>query len=188
MLGRRSTSRWLVSIVPAAALVLMTVAPAAAASYSREPYTWSDSGGYECGDGNWVDWAAEGGGTLAIRAGTGDHAGAFFAHDSYFWHSKDVRRSDGKSLTITGHGTFVETKATHVSGTIFDFTSVDAGQTIIRDGDGDLIVRDRGSIRQTLRYDTLGDDQPGGELIDVISFRVNGQHPGLDFDTCSVFG
>ena len=119
---------------------------------------------------------------------TGDEAGAFFAHDSYWWQAKDVRRSDGSTVTFGGHGTFVETKATYVSGTIFDFTSVDAGQTIIRDSDGTIIARDRGSIRQTLRYDTLGDDQPGGELIDVVAFQANGPHPGLDFDTCSIFG
>jgi hypothetical protein len=169
-----------------AMLLLLLVAPAAARQYSSEPYTWSDSGAYECGDGNWVDWAAEGTGTLAIRAGTGEQAGAFFAHDSYQWHSTDVRRSDGLTLHFGGHGTTQETKAARVSGTVFEFTSVDAGQSWVKAADGSVIARTSGSIRETIRFDTLGDDEPGGDFITSVSVRANGRH--TDFDACSIFG
>ena len=82
-----------------------------------------------------------------------------------------------------------ETKAVRVSGTVFQFTSVEAGQPFyVRDGDGNLILRDRGSIRQVIEFDTLGDATPGGVFITDVSFRANGPHPGFEFDSCSIFG
>lgn len=170
-------------------VLLIAVGPAAAVQYSSERYTWDDSGSYECGPGNWVDWKAEGGGRFSIRTGTGKADGAFFAHDNYAWHAVDTRRSDGLSLFFSGQGNFKETKATRVAGTIFAFTAVDAGQPfVVRDADGNVLLRDRGSIRETIVFDTLGDDTPGGDFIESISFRANGPHPGLDFDSCSIFG
>ena len=63
-----------------------------------------------------------------------------------------------------------ETKATHVSGTIFEFTSVNAGQPfVVRDSDGNLILRDRGVIRQVIQVDTLGDVVPGGAFVADVS-------------------
>lgn len=73
-----------------------------------------------------------------------------------------------------------------MSGSVFEFTSVDAGQSWVKDADGNVIAAGRGSVRETIRFDTLGDDEPGGELIMSVSVRANGQH--TDFDPCSIFG
>jgi hypothetical protein len=182
----RTSGRLGAAIGLGAMLALLLAVPAAARQYSRDGYDWTDSGSYECGEGNWVDWEAWGSGRLSIRTGTGDDQDAFFAHDSYTWGAVDTRRSDGARVTFAGHGNTKETKAVRVSGTIFEFTSVDAGQLVVRDDAGDVLVRDSGSIRETIRFDTLGDDKPGGDFITSVSIRVNGPH--TDFDTCSVFG
>ena len=85
-----------------------------------------------------------------------------------------------------GNGLFQDTRATRVEGTIFEFTSINAGQPfIVQDSHGNVIVRDRGVIRQVLEFDTLGDDVPGGEFVADVSFSVHGPHPGLEFDLCS---
>ena len=60
-------------------------------------------------------------------------------------------------------------KATHVSGSIFMFTMIHAGQPIlIRDMTGQVVSRDRGVIRETFLWDTLGDDTPGGLFVEQL--------------------
>jgi hypothetical protein len=77
----------------------------------------------------------------------------------------------------------------NVEGTVFEFTSVLAGQPFtVWDSNGNVIVRDRGVVRQVLRFDTLGNDVPGGEFVAEVSFSVHGPHPGLDLDLCSLLG
>ena len=180
------SSRLLATLALSGVLVLMLVAPAAAKRDGHGAYTWTDAGSYECGSGTWVDWSAGGSGILSVRAGTGDQAGVYFAHDTFQWHATDVRRSDGLTIHFAGRGNTRETKATHVSGTLYEVTSIDAGTLVVTDDEGNVIARDRGSIRETILFDTLGDDDPDGELINSISVRVNGPHS--DFESCSVFG
>ena len=178
-----------VALILGILLALAVVMPVSAEQYSREAYEWTDGGSYECGDGNWIDWSAAGSGVLDIRTGKGQDVNAFFAHDRYQWHSTDVRRSDGLTLHFSGNAQFKETKAVRMSGSVFEFTAVEAGQPfVVRDGDGNVLVRDRGSIRSTILFDTLGDGTPGGEFIADVSFRANGPHPGFEFDSCDYFG
>jgi hypothetical protein len=37
-------------------------------------------------------------------------------------------------------------------------------------------------VRGTILYDTLGDDTPGGVVLEVIALRISGPHPELDMD------
>ena len=76
-----------------------------------------------------------------------------------------------------------------MDGTIFTFSSVLAGQPFkVTDEDGRVLLRDRGVIRETILFDTLGDDMPGGTFIDSVEFSVSGPQPGLLFDPCSLLG
>lgn len=189
MNGYASPGRAASALVLGALLILVAAIPVAAQQYSTERYEWTETGEYECGEGNWIDWTASGSGVFSIRTGTGKDASAFFAHDRYEWQSIDTRRSDGVSLHFSGHGNFIETKATRVSGSVFQFTAVDAGRPfMVTDDDGNVLARDRGSIRQSILFDTLGDDMPGGTFIEDVSFRTNGPHPGLEFDACDYLG
>ena len=47
-------------------------------------------------------------------------------------------------------------------------------------------MRDRGAIRPTYLFDTLGDSQPGGEPIGETQSVVHGPHPGFDEDFCAI--
>jgi hypothetical protein len=51
-----------------------------------------------------------------------------------------------------------------------------------------VIVRDRGVIRHTVLFDTLGDGMPGGEFLAETDTDVNGPHPGFspDFPFCEI--
>ena len=57
----------------------------------------------------------------------------------------------------------------------------EAGQPFrLFDSQGDLLIRDRGSLRFTIVVDTLGDDTPGGIVVEELEPRVRGPHPGFD--------
>ena len=131
----------------------------------------------DCGMSLRLEGVADG--NLVTRVGR--HDGTFFGHVNYAYREVVTNTATGKSLVVTGRATFQETKATHVEGTLFEFTSVEAGQPFtIRTLDGDLVVRDRGAVRQTILFDTLGDDTPGGKVVDLLSERLSGPHPSFD--------
>jgi hypothetical protein len=66
---------------------------------------------------------------------------------------------------------------------------VDAGQPfVIEDAEGNVVVRDRGVVRHTYLFDTLGDGEPGGEFIGETQAAVHGPHSGFadDFPFCEI--
>jgi hypothetical protein len=183
----RRIRRPLIFAVGAALLALpLATGPVGATVILREHY--SDDYAFSVNDcGFWIDVSGHAEGNAQIRVGKGDRTSAFFLHDNYAFRETSTRRDTGDFFTIGGNGLFQETKATQVSGTIFEFTSINAGQPfVVWDSDGNLILRDRGVIRQVIQFDTLGDDDPGGEFVADVSFSVHGPHPGLDFDPCSM--
>jgi hypothetical protein len=117
----------------------------------------------------------------ASAKGKGDVDQAFFQRLNF--RSTDVftNPANGRTLTFESKELTNELTARRVSGSVFEFTTIEAGQPFtVRDSDGAIVLRDRGSIRHTVLFDTLGDSQPGGiELQDTI-VRVSGPHPGLD--------
>jgi hypothetical protein len=172
------------SVVTAGALALVVLAwaalPAQAQVIDRERFAFSSSEEFElCGIA--VHQDSEVSGTAHLRVGKGKLDSAFFAHVTYQYTDTITNPANGKFLVIEGHAVFQDTKATPVEGTVFQFTSVEAGQPfVLRDSSGHVVLRDRGAIRTTILFDTLGDDTPGGEVVDVISERLAGPHPGFD--------
>ena len=58
---------------------------------------------------------------------------------------------------------------------------VEAGQPFrLYDSQGNLVLRDRGAIRFTVVFNTLGDATPGGIVIEELEPSVRGPHPGFD--------
>ena len=190
LLPRRSALRGfrraMISAVGAALIAATMAGPVGAAVVLRDHY--SDDYEFSFDDcGFWIDVSGTASGTAHLRVGKGDLATAFFLHDNFSFVETWTRRDTGGSFTVAANGLFQETGATHVEGTIFEFTSIIAGQPfIVWDSDGNVLLRDRGAIQQVLQFDTLGDDVPGGEFVADVSFSVHGPHPGLEFDPCAL--
>ena len=169
-------------------LLLLSIAAAPVGATTTGNDRYSDDYAFSFDDcGFWMDVSGHDSGVAHLRVGKGTFASAFFLHDNYQFLETWTRRDTGDFFTVSGNGLSHETKATHVSGTIYEFTSINAGQPfVVHDSDGNLVLRDRGVIRQVIQFDTLGDDVPGGAFIKDVSFSVHGPHPGLDFDACSL--
>lgn len=185
-MATRRARRW-IAIPLGAVLALTAAATVSATILERERYAGQDAYSYDdCGF--WVDVAVTFSGNAHFRTGKGKDASAFFLHDNYAFREVHTRRDTGETFILRANGVFNETKGTRLQGNVFEFTSVNAGQVfVVTDSDGNVLLRDRGVIRETILFDTLGDDAPGGEFIESIAFDVHGPHPGLDFDACGLF-
>jgi hypothetical protein len=149
--------------------------------YSDEPYSFSYD---DCGFA--VDVEGTQSGHFRIRAGKGETETAFFVSDNYSYTETHTNVDTGEFVTIKGNAIFNEIKATHVTGSIFEFEAVEAGQPFeLYDSDGNLVARDRGSIHHHAVFDTGGDNVPGGILIEELEPEVHGPHPGFD-DFCGL--
>ena len=119
-----------------------------------------------------------------------DKSGQAFLEHTIFRETDTITNPDtGGFFFITHRGLYNEIKATQVEGTVYEFVAVEAGQPfVIKDAAGNVVSRDRGVIRHTFLFDTLGDGQPGGEFIVELNDDVNGPHPGFapDFPFCDI--
>jgi hypothetical protein len=190
--GARSPDRaghhgWAPAIVVALLATLLVAGSASATTGFRDRYAEDYAFTYQCGAVE-VSVVGHVEGLAQVRVGKGEQETAFFAHDNFAF-SETHTNPDGDVLVISGNGLFQETRAVPLGGNLFAFNAVLAGQPLtVRDGEGNLVVRDRGVIRQTVIFDTLGDDTPGGIFVEQVSFEVAGPHDGLGFDTCSILG
>jgi hypothetical protein len=169
-----------VSALGAAALAFFAV-PAGATVTGRD--TFSDSGSEViddfCGLTVQHDFAFTD--RFQARVGKGDLATAFFGHDNYDYLDVLTNPETGLSMSFSGHGIVNDVKATHVSGSIFKFTTKDSGQQfVVRDDSGRVVLRDRGRIRETYLFDTEGDNEIGGIFLESLSLSVAGPHPGSE--------
>jgi hypothetical protein len=115
-----------------------------------------------------------------IRTGKGKLATAFFEHVNVDY-SETWTATNGRFVTVTGHDVFNEVKAVPLGGNLFRFTAVEAGQPFrLYDAAGNLVLRDRGAIRFSAIFDTLGDATPGAVLVEEFEPSVRGPHPGFE--------
>ena len=171
-----------------AVLLLVSASPAVAKVIDRGPYSGEYAFSYDdCGF--WVDVEGVFAGTAHFRVGTGPDENAFFLHDNFSFSEVATRRGTTDSFTIWGNGLFQETRATRVDGSVFTFSAVEAGQPfVLVDDEGNVLLRDRGVIRRTILFDTLGDNVPGGEFIADVDLGVGGPHPAFfEFNPCQFF-
>ncbi len=67
----------------------------------------------------------------------------------------------GRWFTREGNGLYKDRRATLVQGTVYQFDAIEAGQPwIVRDMDGELVLRDRGLLHTRFQVDTKGDVGP----------------------------
>ena len=90
---------------------------------------------------------------MLFRVGKGGQA--FLVKDTYKYRDVLTNSETGEWFVIRGKAVFHEIKATQVSGDIYEFTAIEAGQPfVIEDSDGNVVVRDRGVIRRTALFPT----------------------------------
>ena len=170
--------------LPAIGLIAMLVVLAGpiraqAVVTDREHYSFTDSfQDVICGVE--VRHDTEDSGIAHIRVGKNGLASAFFGINNYEGKSTLTNEANGNFLTIEHNGNIVDTTGKRVSGTVFKFTTLEAGQPIvIRDMTGQVVSRDAGVIRETYLFDTLGDDTLGGLYLEQLGLLVKGPHPLL---------
>ena len=119
-----------------------------------------------------------------------DQTGQAFLEHTIFRTTETITNpATGGYFYVVHRGLYHEIKATQVEGTVYEFVAVEAGQPfVIKDAAGNVVSRDRGVIRHTFLFDTLGDSQPGGDFIVELSDDVHGPHPAFapDFPYCEV--
>jgi hypothetical protein len=114
---------------------------------------------------------------------------AFLEHTNFDVTETVTNPATGGRFFIEHHSLYHEIKATHVQGTVYEFVAVEAGQPfVIKNAAGRVVSRDRGVIRHTFLFDTLGDSQPGGIFLVELSDDVHGPHPAFapDFPFCEI--
>ena len=156
-----------------AAAFAAAVAPADAAVAERGHFAGETYGfGYSCGFP--VEVAGEASGNYRLRDG-GD--GAFFALDRVAFRETHTNTETGEWFTISGRFANNETNVRHVDGSLYEVRIVKAGQVaVITDSDGEVVSRDRGVVRRTVLFDTGGDEEPGGEVVELLDLDVAGPH------------
>jgi hypothetical protein len=161
-----------------ASVTLGTPAQATIVERGQFADTFSDS--YDdCGFT--VDVEGSFSGQYRIREGKGNVETAFFFQQLLSW--EETHSANGRSITLRGHTVTNEVRARHVEGSIFEFVTIEAGQPFaVYDEEGNLVLRDRGVIRFTFLWDTLGDDEPGGVFIEMLDIQFGGPHPSWDLD------
>jgi hypothetical protein len=174
-------SRTLLGLPLALAAATLAAAPAAqATTFDRirldaVPYAFEE---VRCGIEIQVEGTASG--HINLRAGKGDRATAFFEHDVIAYR-ETWTAANRQFVTVTGKASFNDVKAVPLGDNLFRFTLVEAGQPFrLYDAQGDLLIRDRGAIRFSIVFDTLGDDTPGGIVVEALEPSVRGPHPGFD--------
>ena len=168
------------TLATAAVLTAVAAAPAPATvvetgRFVDEPYGFA----YDCGFPVEVTGVASG--NFRLREGSGDDATAFFSLDRISFREIHTNPQTGGWFSLSGHFASNEVGATRVEGSLFEFRSIKAGPVaVIEDSEGNLVSRDRGVLRRTILFDTGGDQEPGGEFVDLVDLQLAGPHPTFD--------
>jgi hypothetical protein len=168
------------TMIAVAALAAVTTAPARATvvekgRFADEAYGFS----YDCGFPVEVTGSATG--NFRLRAGKGDRETAFFSLDRLAYSEIHTNVETGAWFGVSGRFAENELTARRVDGSVFEFRSIKAGPVAtLTDSDGDVVARDRGVLRRTILFDTLGDDVPGGEFVELLDVDLAGPHESFD--------
>lgn len=158
----------------------------AAPPVEHEHYEFAESTTFdECGFTIRSDYTASG--TVMIKEVAGSDGEAYLGQDNYRFRNVLTNVDTGEHFVVSGKGMFKEMTGVHVEGDIWEFTTQDVGQPlVIEDSDGNIVLRDRGRITYRALFDTLGDGQPGGVIIEEEITGVSGPHPSLSADFCEI--
>jgi hypothetical protein len=166
----------------------LVVESAHAAPLEREHYSGTDSGSFDsCGFQ--IDFSTTFGGVFMLKDGRRGDATPY-VFDNYSYDDVFTNPATGAWFTRHGEGLYKDLHIVNVDGTVYRFESIEVGQPfVIRDSDGNVVVRDRGLLRSGFTVDTLGDDNLDNDVFVDGSFELladNGKHPGFYMDFCEI--
>lgn len=167
--------RTVATLMLTAGMAVGVAAPSGATIDVRNHYSFTDSSDFsECGIDD-IHLDTVGHGLFTARQVHDSDGQAWFGHDNYDVTDTFTNPANDRSFSITYNGNFREIRARHIEGNIWEFDWRDSGSTwVLRDGDGNVLVRDRGSISATGTYDLLGDGKPGGIVLHETDPVING--------------
>jgi hypothetical protein len=181
--GGHAVKKRLVPVVTLLALAL--AGPAQAAPIVYEHYSGTES--FDFDDSGFVihnEVVFEG--VFMLKAPRADGAPPRL-FDNY--HVIETLSANGRTATIEHQGLYKDLHITHVEGTIYEFVAIEAGRPFtVLDGDGNILIRDRGVLFTTFQVDTKGDsDLENDEFIEGSwsLLRDAGSHPGFYIDFCA---
>ncbi|MBD0293094.1 MAG: hypothetical protein ICV70_05925 [Jiangellaceae bacterium] len=134
-----------------------------------------------------IDFVSFNSGHFMVREVEGSGGQAFLGHDNFRYRIVLTNPETGASMVVRGHGLFREFTARHIEGDIWEFTAHEVGQPfVVEDSEGNVVLRDRGRLTFRAIFDTLGDSEPGGELLEEELTGMHGPHPGFFTDFCDI--
>jgi poly(3-hydroxybutyrate) depolymerase len=180
--------RHLVPVAAALAFagIAAVVAPAGATVMRAESFSGTDSF-VDSGCGYPIRVDVEYSGSLSFRVGKNRADTVFFLREQLDVREVHTNVLTGEWFVIEVHRSFRDVKATPVEGSVYEVTAHEVGQPfVVEDSTGRVVLRDRGRIQYRFRFDTEGDDVPGGVFVEGVSIDVRGPHAGFDRDYCSI--
>jgi hypothetical protein len=163
-------------------LVVAGSSPASAKPIEQEHYSFQQSDTFtetECGAPITIDYHGEFSGVFKLKPGRhGDPTPYLF--DNYSGVETYTNVANDKTATVFHQGLYKDVHVEHVAGTVYRFTAIETGRPAGAIGpDGEKLIFDRGRIRYTFLFDTMGDADLDNDVFlgDVGEPDVAGPHP-----------
>jgi hypothetical protein len=181
MPGARTWGTRGATVLGVAAFLALAVAPAGATVVERGTFSGSELGVADSICGIDVVRDSTFSGRFRDRVDKASDGQAFLERFNGQFRDVFTNPLNHRSMSIEAKELSNELKATQVAGNVYAFVTIEAGQPfVVRDGDGNVVLRDRGVVRRRVLFDTLGDSTPGGVFVDEEILSVSGPHPGFD--------
>lgn len=124
---------------------------------------------------------------VLVREVNGSGGQAYLGQENIRFREVLTNPATGEWFVIHGVSLFKEVSGRQIDGDIWEFTVHEVGLPfVVEDSDGNVVLRDRGRVSLRAVFDTLGDGQPGGILLEEEITGVHGPHPGIDVDFCAL--
>lgn len=163
--------------------------PALAAPLEKEHYQDSFTREFDC-DGITLREDVSVEGLFMLKQGRAGDPTPYLS-DNYQYSKRVTADPDtGRWFTVEGNGLYKDRKITLVEGTTYQFDAMEAGQPfVVRDMNGEVVLRDRGLLHTRFQVDTKGDaDLSNDEFVpgswELVADR--GSHPGFYIDYCQM--
>lgn len=159
--------------------------PALAAPLEKEHYEGTFTEEFDC-DGIILRQEVSFQGLFILKQGRAGDSTPYLS-DNYQYTARLTAVPDtGRWFTQEGNGLYKDRTITLVEGTTYQFDAMETGQPfVVRDMNGEVVLRDRGLLHTRFQVDTKGDaDLSNDEYVDgsweLVADR--GSHPGFYVD------